>query len=190
MVMGVDVGMKNLAICVLNCDTGHVVFMDVLDIFAQRSVLHMSAPEPKNAEKKRKKKYASIYELVTGVIGTLENVLVYEPCLYHLSHCIIESQTPYHLPHMKNISTAIHTFLKTRIPNLTVQYMNAMSKFEGHGIPKKEISKYKDRKKLAVECARKHLEKMQDVAAITQFVLYKKQDDLADAYLLALRGYK
>jgi len=189
--MGVDVGMRNLALCVMNARTHQVVYMDVLDILLQCSVLVVAdlAPrEEKKLDKKRKKKHASVYELVSGVVATLKIVMETEPGLSGLVHIVIENQPHFKLPHMKNIAVAIHSFFQTIMPATRVQYMQATEKFAQLGISKAQLSQYRDRKKTAVAAMKECLDVHSDVPAATLLELYKKKDDLADAYLLALRG--
>lgn len=191
--MGVDIGMRNLALCILDPNTHQVVYMDVLDILLEESILcipDLAPREKKKIEKKtKKKKYASVYELVSGLVNTMNKQIDTYPTFLDIRHVIIENQPHFKLPHMKNIAIALHAYIATRIPNCIVQYMQATQKFAGlAGISKKQLREYRDRKKLAVECMKERLEHFGDSIAMTQLALYKKKDDIADAYLLGLQA--
>lgn len=189
-ILGVDIGMRNMALCLLDAATCQVVFFDVLDILLQRSILHLDNLSDRQARKLDKKcsKKASVYELIEGVVQTLKNVQSFNDGMQHLCHVVIENQPHFKLPHMKNISVAVHTFYSTILPECMVEYMQPLSKFSGLGIDKKRLDKYAARKKMAVQCCRERLEHYGDARGMAQLALFKKKDDVADAYLLALRG--
>lgn len=189
-VLGIDIGMRNLAMCVLDADTSQVVFMDVLDILLQRSILNMenlSERQEKKLNKKCSKRATGGYELIEGLVQTLRNVHTFQEGMQFICHVIIENQPPA-LPHMQKIATAIHTFYTTILPSCIVEYMQPMHKFIHLNIDKKKLEKYHHRKKMAVQCCLERLEHFQDAKGMTQMAMYKKKDDIADAYLLALRA--
>lgn len=188
--MGVDIGMRNLALSVVDSKTMTTVYLDVWDILLQRSQLDESALSARQEKKLNKKctKKASVYDLVEGVCSTLRTLHAQVPEMEHVCHVMIENQPHYKLPHMKNIAVAIHTFYTLTLPGCRVQYMQSMSKFNGMRIEKSRLKKYNDRKRVAVECCIDQMEGHNDVIGMSHLALFKKKDDLADAYLLALQG--
>lgn len=183
LVLGVDVGTKNLALCYMNRETKTVYNMQLMNILTQKSVLELDPVAEKKLVKKEKK--ATTYQLIDGLVKTLNAVHEHIPrddvvCI------IIENQPHFKLPTMKNIAVAIQTYYTMHTPSAHIQYMNGCTKYHLNHI--KDDKKYKDRKKLSVVLCKESMNKYQDVHGMLQLSSYKKQDDLTDAYLLALAG--
>lgn len=163
--------------------------MDVLNIILQTSVLDVDEKK-RLADKKleKKKKYSSVYDLVSGLVGTMNKIIeANREAFGGVSKVICENQPQHKLPHMKNIAIALQAYYQTVRPDVEFLYVNPLQKFRHFGLSKQQVGCYKDRKKMAVDQTISALTRHNDTQAMVQLSLYKKKDDLCDSYLLALQ---
>ncbi|KAI9205994.1 uncharacterized protein BJ171DRAFT_580068 [Polychytrium aggregatum] len=167
MILSIDAGLRNLALCTLHPTTRKIFSWRKLDVCSGRTW------DP------------------VGVCSNLKHLLDLELAdTPPLTHIVLESQ-----PASNNKTCAINHFLMSyfvhrygahsKEPQLVITA--ARSKFKDLGVPKEDLVTYSQRKACAVQQALKALEETQeDEKWLWSFQNTAKKDDLADAYLQAL----
>ena len=173
-----DIGIKNLAYCIINSDNYEIVDWNILDI---------------STDKKKNK----IYEIMGKIIDTLD----INKHFLELDTILIENQPCMKNPVMKSIQIMIFTYFNMKkkeynnIKNIVL--VSPRTKFKCYEGPEDIIqfpnikSAYTIRKKKAIVCCRWMLEQSKINNYLIEFYNnHKKKDDLADSYLLCMTYLK
>jgi hypothetical protein len=205
-IVGIDVGIKTLSICVLNkndillWDVCNILDDEVLCIVCGRKAkyvdnhcgTHYSGIKAKKFEiKKKKVKNYNLQEICTAVINKInfffeENVETFSS----IRNVVIELQPKFN-PKMCFVSNVIFT-LFCELYNGTetvVKFDRAKNKLKNYCGDKGEFVKntYKNRKDKSIEYVTNELVKYSDIW-VEWFNNLKKTDDASDSFLLAFNS--
>jgi hypothetical protein len=181
-VLAFDVGIKNLSYCLMeDCD---ILDWDLIDLTDDGS---------ESTTSKAKKQKQDMQKLSSTLFEKLQEK--FDNC--QIDHVIIENQPVFKNPRMKSIQILIYSFFAYKrviedrqieavtfvAANTKVKYAESHLQKIGIEIEKCE-NKYKYNKKISIQCTSEIVQNHEELAE--WFANHKKQDDLADAYLLGL----
>lgn len=175
-----DVGIKNLAYCILNVDNYDP---DVLDPMVSdiRGWDVLTIPQGSN---------------VPSTCQNLISVLDQNPQLADSDYMVIENQPVTKNPKMKTIQIVILSYylIKQQLPGARLQQvflLNSVHKLKVYNGPPVEVTgktAYTRRKKLAIQYTKYFLRNSE--TWLTTLQKHRKKDDLSDSYLQALYIWK
>lgn len=213
--LGWDIGIKNLAYCIVN-EESIIKEINIIKLIDEE--LHICSCNNKNGKKcthkaifkdkigknyckrhstdvkglkkikiKKCKNY-SLEELGRNLFKKLDENSLFLDC----EHIIIENQPVLKNPTMKSLQIMLYSYFLLKNKKMqSIQLVNACNKLKVYkgSLPtelevkiKKIKDKYRKNKMLAIEHAKIMMEKQPDV--LEYFSSHKKQDDLADAFLM------
>lgn len=160
MIISFDVGIKNLAYCILTQDL-EIVKWDVVDISG-----------------------TDFYDQSKILFEKLKNIHNDEN--NSISTCLIENQPCTKNPRMKSIQIMIYSYWT--LSNINTHMVSAINKLKvKNNTNKSEKLSYTQKKKKGIELALSYIESTSQTSEIKeQFHKSKKKDDLADSFLQAI----
>ena len=160
MIISFDVGIKNLAYCILTPDL-EIIKWDVIDISGT------------DFNEQSKILFEKLKEIHTSVEITI-------------STCLIENQPCTKNPRMKSIQMMIYSYWI--LNNINTHMVSAINKLKvKNNTNKSEKLSYTQKKKKGIELALSYIESTSQSSEIKdQFHKSKKKDDLADSFLQAI----
>lgn len=169
-VAGIDIGIKNLAVCVFDCNTRRIMHWENYSVAA-----------------------TTPYKMCQNLVSTLDDVHFEE---FGVEKVMIEKQPPRGARAMQEISQWVYCYFAIR--GLDAVFVNARTKFN-HALGRelRELlllrvprvdEDYRARKRLAVRVACEFLARnaSQNEGAKRMFESMRKKDDLADSLMYCL----
>lgn len=173
-VISFDVGIKNLAYCILNKETKTVIDWNVIQICENTKDLG---------------------EISNGMIDALDEIMGFVE--YEKLYVLIENQPAMKNPTMKSVQIMLYTYYvmmrKKMMVDIRIDFVSASRKLkymmQAYPDMDKSEKSYKMNKVNAVNYTRYYLEKEDDQEHLQFFNKHKKKDDLSDALIQALAYY-
>ncbi len=206
-----DVGIKNLAYCILDIESSKICHWGILNISTdlQCQHIHKGKQCDKSAKfidennflvcnnhkqikkyqdnkfKKCKKKVNPIFDMGKHIISTLNN----EPYLSDIEYVLIENQPALKNPVMKTVQMIVYSYYLTKclekdqIKNIEmINARNKLKAYQGPDIKCDITDKYKKNKWLAIKYCEQMISQENSIFQ-ELFNSSKKKDDLSDSYL-------
>ena len=183
-VLSFDVGIVNLAYCILDSETNSITHWEIIELTKKGNTFsaHIAS--------------SGIAELYLTLINELDK----RPHLLETNVVVIEKQPSFN-PKMRIVAGCLQTYFYIRgvvdrptNPISSVEFFSPKHKLKCYDGPALDISrngkivkgKYAQTKKMAIEIARVKLEEYNQTTWVDFFEKNKKKDDLSDCYLQAL----
>ena len=184
-VLSFDVGIVNLAYCILDSETNNIMYWEIIELTKKGNTFtaHIAS--------------SGIAELYLTLINELDK----RPLLCDVDIVLIEKQPSFN-PKMRIIAGCLQTYFYIRgvVDKPTnkirsVEFFSPKNKLKCYTGPELDISskngkivkgKYAQTKKMGVAIAKSMLEEYSETHFISFFENSKKKDDLSDCYLQAL----
>lgn len=202
MIASFDVGITNLAVCIINKE--EILKWELINLTSEKNKcckilrnkkqcskighykdstgnIYCSTHKPENSKKTSEKD--NLYTYGINMYKYLDNL----PELLECKNIFIENQPVLINPTIKSISMILFSYFINK--NENVNFINATVKMDYKKEESKEIlekskNKYKTRKELSIEYANEIIEKLRiKPNVLTNYLTSKKKDDLADALL-------
>lgn len=174
-VLSFDVGIKNMAYCLMDLDNDNILLWDIVDI---------------GGDKKN-----DLNQMSTNLIEFLDNILLSNLNDIEELEVLIENQPVMKAPTMKSIQMVIYSYFKIQqvhgslnanISFVSATRKNTYMKSKGYDIKAKT---YKSNKENSILFIKDYLAKKGDNDKISKLESYKKKDDLCDALIQLLSFY-
>lgn len=202
MIAAFDVGITNLAICIINNE--EILRWEIINISSDKiqcckilrtkkqcqKIGHYKdndgnfyCSSHKSLECKKTNEKDNLYSYGVNMYKALDNISELSKCL----NIFIENQPVLKNPSIKSISMLLFSYFINKNPN--VQFINATVKLNYKKEETKEIlktskNKYKTRKELSVKYANEIIDEFKiNSIILNNYLESKKKDDLADALL-------
>ena len=205
--LGVDVGLKNLALCLIK--DKRILLWDLYNIldeehickncnrkakyFSQKEYfcgIHARKIEAKKPVKTKKVSSYTFHELTRKIISKVEDIFEdNKEILDEVSSIVIELQ-PKINQKMKFTSHVLFTMFSFLCKNSSVRFERASLKLKRAKFKDKIQNTYKNRKKRAIEHTLACLEYVSNSEDYKDLLTKSKVDDLSDAFLLSYNNSK
>jgi len=183
-VLSFDVGIVNLAYCILDSETNIITHWEIIELTKKGNTFsaHIAS--------------SGIAELYLTLINELDK----RPHVLETNVVVIEKQPSFN-PKMRIVAGCLQTYFYIRgvvdrptNPISSVEFFSPKHKLKCYDGPALDISrngkivkgKYAQTKKMGIEIARVKLEEYNQTTWVDFFEKNKKKDDLSDCYLQAL----
>lgn len=183
-VLSFDVGIVNLAYCILDSETNNIMYWEIIELTKKGNTFtaHIAS--------------SGIAELYLTLINHLDQ----RPHLLDTDIVVIEKQPSFN-PKMRIVAGCLQTYFYIRgvvdrpvNPIKSVEFFSPKHKLKCYEGPALDISrngkivkgKYAQTKKMGIEIARVKLDEYNQNNWVDFFEKNKKKDDLSDCYLQAL----
>jgi len=198
-----DIGIKNLAYCVIDSDTCCILDWGVLDISTcekdakvtinntRLCTAHQKLSQYKGLKSKKIPKQTNpMLQLGTRLVSVLDE----HPIFLTVDNVLLENQPALKNPTMKSVQMLVYSYFLIKgvtvstSPTTCIEMINARNKlkaYKGEPIPCDIKDRYKRTKWLGIQYCEKMISENTQIEESykTLFKNSKKRDDLADAYL-------
>lgn len=174
-ILSFDIGIKNMAYCLMDIENDKILLWDIIDI---------------GGDKKN-----DLNQMSTNLIEFLDDMLIKHLCDINKLEVLIENQPVMKAPTMKSIQMVIYTYFKIQqvhgslnanIYLVSASRKNTYMKSKGYDIKAKT---YKSNKDNSILFVKDYLIKQNDIDNINKLETYKKKDDLCDSLIQLLSFY-